>query len=616
MIRSKGVLKGSPQFHPWQEDPDPADHWDDDDYHEMRLRLRAYWNGEDVNDAIREWNEEKHERVSAGATAGQFGSGVGPMTARSEKTKRAAAALSPKVKARVERERQAAKQAEAAAAGVQAEEEKKAATEEAARPKTGKSKKPATKGDFEKAKIRYRMDEGGDDKFLQAWNEKIGMDPDEFKRTFTGGLQDRVDMRVVLRGNEFSVTGDINDADGHRIGEFTREIKPDKHEAYSAYFKLERAATGDDTGKRILGGNVEAYEAMGITTVKVSANIDVGGYAWAKYGYVPTPSAWSSLSGELEEKLDSIEGGGGSRRGSGDTMEAEEWDMVPSDQQSETQRKWMRDSRDEFLQSEIDNWRENGEALESAKRDIAERFNNADASWAMDAMTELRKARTENEEPDIPYSDDQIMEALTMSEYESRNSDGRDDFEFEWNDDKLQAPSDFDPNQKELPGMEESDRSTHLTQDMRDAITDALSSAATSKAESDAEDVEPPDYLSEQVEEYQEEYWDQKSDSEKLQHAIDYDLANYEIESEDEEPEMELSEEEKQSPEIAELYDLVRSSDPKSLWKIADSKLGKKLLLNSGWSGVLNLKDPESYARFKSYVGRVKSKPPEMKAAA
>jgi hypothetical protein len=612
-----GRIVGKPHFAPWSDDPDPPDYWEDDDYEEMRVRMRAYWAGTDIGDAVRQWNEEKHERVQGGATGGQFGSGTGPMTARKEKSAKAAAAIAGKHKERAQRERAKTQATEQANASAKAEEEKKVATEEAAKPKTGKSKKPATKGDFEKAKIRYRMDEGGDEKFLQSWNEKIGMDPDEFKRTFTGGLQDRVDMRVVLRGNEFSVTGDIRNEDGDRIGEFTREIKPDKHEAYSAYFKLERAATGDDTGKRILGGNVEAYEAMGITTVKVSANIDVGGYAWAKYGYVPTPSAWSSLSGELEEKLDSIEGGGGSRRGSGDTMEAEEWDMVPSDQQAETQRKWMRDSRDEFLQSEIDNWRENGEALESAKRDIAERFNNADASWAMDAMTELRKARTENEEPDIPYSDDQIMEALTMAEYESRNSDGRDDFEFEWNDDKLQAPSDFDPNQKELPGMEETDRSTHLTQDMRDAITDKLSAAADAKAESDAEDVEPPDYLSEQVEEYQEEYWDQKSDREKLEHAIEYDLANYEIEpDEDDEPEMELSEEEKQSPEIAELYDLVRSSDPKSLWKIADSKLGKKLLLNSGWSGVLNLKDPESYARFKSYVGRVKSKPPEMKAAA
>ena len=559
-------------------------------------------------DAIREWNEEKHSRVEGGATAGQFGSGTGPATERSEAKKRTAAALSPKIKARNEAKRQAERAAQQQAAFTQGQEEKKAAETEAVTP--SKEKKIVTKEAFQKAKLRIRHTTTEQDAFVTAWNEKIGMDPEEFAKTFTGGLQDRVELSVGKSGAEFQVTGIIKDEAGRTVGNFDRDIKPDKKEAYSAYFKLERAATGDDTGKRILGGNIEAYEAMGITTVRVTANIDVGGYAWAKYGYVPTAAAWSSLSSELERKLDRETGEGGTTRGrstSSDTMEADSWEMLSSDQQEETFRRWARDSRDEFLSNEIDNWRESGQALEQSKRDIAERFNNADAQWAMLAMTELRAERTEAGEPDIPYSDDQIMEALTASEYESNYQDGRDDFEFEWNDDKLQQPSDFDPNQTVLPGFEEDDKSTHLTQDMRDAITDKLVSAANSKADDDADDMEPPDYLGEQVEEYQQEYWDQKDDDEKLREAIGYGQGDIEIESEDEdeeEPEMDLTEEEKEDPEIAELYDLVRSGNPKSIWKIADSTFGKKLLLNSGWSGVLDLKDKESYARFKAYVGK------------
>jgi hypothetical protein len=40
------MIKGKPQFAPWQEDPDPPDYWEEQDYEEMRRRLRAYWNGD------------------------------------------------------------------------------------------------------------------------------------------------------------------------------------------------------------------------------------------------------------------------------------------------------------------------------------------------------------------------------------------------------------------------------------------------------------------------------------------------------------------------------------------------------------------------------------------
>ena len=611
MIRSRGRLKGKPQFMPWQEDPDPSDYWEQEDYDEMRVRLRAYWSGSNIDDAVRAWNEELHERVQGGTTAGQFGSGQGPMGERKEASTRAAAALSPKVKARVAREKEAKKQAEAAAMALQAQEEKKAAEVEAVTPK--KEKKIVTKEAFDKAKIRIRGEAATHEAFITRWNEKIGMDPEEFERTFTGGLQDQVDLSVGMSGNEFQVTGIVKDDKGNTIGNFDRDIKPDKKEAYSAYFKLTKSATGDDTGKRILGGNIEAYEAMGITTVKVTANIDVGGYAWAKYGYVPTASAWSTLSGELERKLDreTGEGGGGSSRGSGETTEADEWSYLSDDQQEETKRRWMRDSRDDFLQSEIESWRDSGRPLEDAKRILQEEFNSGRNDWALDEVKRLRQERKDNEQPDYPFNDEQILAALSTDEYESRYEDGNDDVEFTWDDKSLdEAGAIKFKGQMELPGIEPPMYHKALDDDMREEITKALSSEFNSKAENDAGDVDPPDYLSENIEEMQDEYWDQKDDSERLRLAVDYGQADIEIEPEedDEEPEMDLTEEEKEDPEIAELYDLLRDSNPKNLWKVADSSYGKRLLLNSGWSGVLNLKDPESYARFKAYVGRVKTK--------
>ena len=49
---------------------------------------------------------------------------------------------------------------------------------------------------------------------------------------------------------------------------------------------------------------------------------------------------------------------------------------------------------------------------------------------------------------------------------------------------------------------------------------------------------------------------------------------------------------------------LARSSDPKALWAIADSEKGKDLLLGTSWSGVLDLKDKQTMARFHAYVGK------------
>jgi len=572
------------------------------------------------HDAIREWNEEKHSRVQGGATGGQFGTGTGPMTARKEKSGRATAAIAGRHKEHVQGERAKAQEAQQqsmqAEAAAQAQEVKAKEDQTAAK----KGKKVSRKEDFDKAGVRIRGVTSEHETFIAKWNDKIGIDPAEFEKMFTGGLQDRVDLSVGMSGSEIQVSGTIKDERGNSIGNFDRDIKPDKNEAYSAYFKLEKAATGDDTGKRILGGNIETYEAMGIDTVKVTANIDVGGYAWAKYGYVPTASAWSTLSGDLERKLDreTEEGPSGSRhrRSSGDTYEADDWDMLSSDQQEETQRRWMRDSRDEFVQSEIESWRDSGRPKEEAKKEIVSDWSSGDNDWALDKLKELRKERLDKakeggeEIKDFALNDEQILGALTIDDYESRYEDGGDDPEWTWDDATLAAAGELKAKgQMELPGIEPPDYSKILSDKERTEITDALTDAFNAKAEEDESDIDPPDYLSEQVEEYQDEYWSQKDNAEKLSLAIDYGQADIEVESEDDgdQEEMDLTEEEKQSPEVSELYDLVRSGDPKSIWKIADSSMGKKLLLGSGWSGVLNLKDPESYARFKAYVGKRKS---------
>ena len=56
---------------------------------------------------------------------------------------------------------------------------------------------------------------------------------------------------------------------------------------------------GGGIGKKVLQSQFDEYERMGVTKVKVHANIDVGGYAWARFSFVPTQRSWDSLRESL-----------------------------------------------------------------------------------------------------------------------------------------------------------------------------------------------------------------------------------------------------------------------------------------------------------------------------
>ena len=462
-------------------------------------------------------------------------------------------------------------------------------------------KKPAKKEDFDKAKIKLDlMSSSAQNAFIDKWNAKVGEDPAAFKATFMGGLDG--EMALSGSGDKIDVNGKITNNAGHTLGTFTRNIDLAHKSAYSAYFKLERAATKSDIGKKMLAGNVETYQKLGIEKVSVTANIDVGGYAWAKYGYVPTQASWNTLRGELDRKVSGSSGSSG-RTSSG--MEADSWDMLSSDTQSDVRDRWMRDTYSDFLSSEEQNWRDSGQAKEDAKSGLAHDFHQYDDSipqWAGDALDAVRQERADAGAPDIPYTNKQLYDAIELS-YEGNRGDGEDDPNIDFHDKELMEPAGFEPDQQTLPGIEPEDPSQRLTSDMRDQITKELTTAFDKKAEDDAGDMEPPSYLADSVGEYQDQYWDQKDDSEKLEHAVSYGMADIEVPDDDEEADAEPQAEmplDTSDP----VRDALSSSDPKSIWKVADSPRGKELLLGTSWSGVLNLKDPESLGRFDKYVGR------------
>ena len=75
---------------------------------------------------------------------------------------------------------------------------------------------------------------------------------------------------------------------------------------YHAFF--EAGSTGGGSGRHLFRTSMGLYQAYGIKSVSVTANIDVGGYAWARFGYVARD--WQTLRAELKRRVESMAAGG------------------------------------------------------------------------------------------------------------------------------------------------------------------------------------------------------------------------------------------------------------------------------------------------------------------
>lgn len=90
--------------------------------------------------------------------------------------------------------------------------------------------------------------------------------------------------------NYFTVNFEGQDKDGKRFI-LTRSFTDRGEngiEVHHDLFQLPKSAQGKGTSKRVLGMFYEEYKRMGVTEISVDANIDVGGYTWARYGFNAT----------------------------------------------------------------------------------------------------------------------------------------------------------------------------------------------------------------------------------------------------------------------------------------------------------------------------------------
>lgn len=107
---------------------------------------------------------------------------------------------------------------------------------------------------------------------------------------------------VSLNGDDVSIN--YNGNDGTRITRNFKKGGDGKYWVYHAYFRA--GSQGNGAAKALFRTSLGVYQSMGVTKVGVTANIDVGGYAWAKFGFKPDRGNWEAMRRGFKNRLSSI----------------------------------------------------------------------------------------------------------------------------------------------------------------------------------------------------------------------------------------------------------------------------------------------------------------------
>lgn len=115
----------------------------------------------------------------------------------------------------------------------------------------------------------------------------------DIQDAYSGGIEllppgFRVHVSATAQGKTVYVRGIIYDASNSQVGDFTRVFSANldgSHEVLHDYFSLDKKYTNTGYGSEMFYKSEDAYRQWGIDAIKTHADIDVGGYAWARMGF-------------------------------------------------------------------------------------------------------------------------------------------------------------------------------------------------------------------------------------------------------------------------------------------------------------------------------------------
>lgn len=145
------------------------------------------------------------------------------------------------------------------------------------------------------------------EKQLAEWNLHFGdMDPISLKRALQGTCEHvTIAIKPGINQLEFHHTARKNTAVTQVSGNWSNhQISPD--------IEIRRidvkGPQGTGLAKKVFGAIVDTVQQSfpNMNKLRVEAKGSVGGYAWAKFGFVPTAESWRELRKELRDRRDGI----------------------------------------------------------------------------------------------------------------------------------------------------------------------------------------------------------------------------------------------------------------------------------------------------------------------
>lgn len=155
---------------------------------------------------------------------------------------------------------------------------------------------------------------------IENWNKYVRDKPEDFARNLIKGIKTKNGAEIkfkiqllqsVREKNNITlmVEGVENTSRGKSVFTATRKFHKtdDRLEMYHSYFEVDAAHRNSDIGKQFFNNLLEMYDRWDVKKITVGANIDVGGYAWARYGFLPDQDNWNLMRTQYREFMDMTE---------------------------------------------------------------------------------------------------------------------------------------------------------------------------------------------------------------------------------------------------------------------------------------------------------------------
>lgn len=137
----------------------------------------------------------------------------------------------------------------------------------------------------------------------EFWNDNISISPKDFAECMFPVDTDEIMMSPDLEQRSILLSSELSGG-----GKIVRKIKFEEKSVEHIMFELPKKSQGAGIAKKVISNQMETYKNLGLEKVELHANIDVGGYAWLKYGCLPDEKGWNELRETIRKKVSRIKG--------------------------------------------------------------------------------------------------------------------------------------------------------------------------------------------------------------------------------------------------------------------------------------------------------------------